>query len=75
MPTRQSLRDGWLAQYPNLEPMLNGADYARKWQFRPGFSDVLDTINAGLQEAFTGTKTPQAVLSETQSVGEQVLAR
>lgn len=75
MPTRQSLRDGWLAQYPNLEPMLNGADYARKWQFRPGFGDVLDTINAGLQEAFTGTKTPQAVLNETQSVGAQVLAR
>ncbi|HHY57883.1 MAG TPA: ABC transporter substrate-binding protein, partial [Chloroflexi bacterium] len=36
MPTRQSLREGWLAQYPNLEPFLNGADYAHKWQFRPG---------------------------------------
>ena len=75
MPTRQSLSEGWLAQYTELEPMLKGADYARKWQFRPGFSDVLDTINAGLQEAFTGSKTAQAVLSEAQSVGEQVLAR
>lgn len=75
MPTRQSLRDGWLAMYPELEPFLNGAEYARKWQFRPGFADVLDTINSGLQEAFSGLKTPQQVLDEAQSVGEQVLAR
>uniref|UniRef100_A0A7C1JSC6 ABC transporter substrate-binding protein n=1 Tax=Caldilinea aerophila TaxID=133453 RepID=A0A7C1JSC6_9CHLR len=75
MPTRQSLREGWLAMYPELEPFLNGAEYARKWQFRPGFADVLDTINSGLQEAFSGLKTPQQVLDEAQSVGEQVLAR
>lgn len=75
MPTRQSLRDGWLAMYPELEPFLNGAEYARKWQFRPGFADVLDTINSGLQEAFGGLKTPQQVLDEAQSVGEQVLAQ
>jgi multiple sugar transport system substrate-binding protein len=75
MPTRQSLREGWLAMYPELEPFLNGAEYARKWQFRPGFADVLDTINSGLQEAFSGLKTPQQVLEEAQSVGEQVLAR
>jgi multiple sugar transport system substrate-binding protein len=75
MPTRTSLRDGWLAQFSDLEPMLNGADYARKWQFRPGFQDVLDTMNAGLQEAFTGGKTAQGVLDEAQAVGEQVLAR
>jgi multiple sugar transport system substrate-binding protein len=73
MPTRASLREGWLAQYAELEPMLNGADYARKWQFRSGFSDVLDTLNAGLQEAFTGTKSAQQVLEEAQSVGQQVL--
>lgn len=75
MPTRQSLREGWLAMYPELEPFLNGAEYARKWQFRPGFADVLDTINSGLQEAFSGLKTPQQVLEEAQAVGEQVLAR
>jgi len=73
MPTRASLRAGWLEQYPDLEPFLNGAEYAHKWQFRPGFQDVLDTINAGLQEAFVGNKTPQQVLEETQQVGEQIV--
>lgn len=75
MPTRQSLRDGWLEQFPDLEPLLNGADHAHPWQFRPGFSDVLDTINAGLQEAFLGTKLPEDVLAEAEEVGNEVLSR
>lgn len=75
MPTRESLRDGWLEQFPELEPFLNGAEYARPWQFRPGFQDVLDTINDGLQQAFTGTALPEDVLQNAQEVGEEVLAR
>jgi multiple sugar transport system substrate-binding protein len=73
MPTRASLRDGWLEQYPDLEPFLTGADYARPWQFRPGFQDVLDTLNSGMQQAFTGAYTAQQVLDEAQMVGTEVL--
>jgi len=73
MPTRASLRDSWLAQYPDLEPFLAGAEYSHPWQFRPGFQDVLDTINAGMQQAFTGTYTSDQVLSEAQEVGNEVL--
>lgn len=73
MPTRQSLRDSWLEQFPDLEPFLTGADYSHPWQFRPGFSDVMDTINSGLQQAFTGAYTGEQVLSEAQEVGNDVL--
>ncbi|CUS06163.1 putative ABC transporter substrate binding protein [Candidatus Promineifilum breve] len=73
MPTRASLSDGWLEAFPDLQPFLAGADYARPWQFRPGFQDVLDTINAGLQIAFTGGSTADSVLSEAQEVGNEVL--
>lgn len=73
MPTRASLRDSWLEQYPDLEPFLEGANYSYPWQFRPGFQDVMDTLNAGLQQAFTGTFTPAQVLEETQQVGNEVL--
>jgi len=73
MPTRASLSDGWLEQYPDLQPFLAGAAYAHPWQFRPGFQDVMDTINAGLQQAFTGVYTSDQVLSETQDVGTEVL--
>lgn len=75
MPTRASLRDGWLEQYPDLEPFLNGAEYAHPWQFTPGFQDVLDTINAGMQEAFLGTRTAEDVLQEAQEVGTEVLSQ
>ena len=75
MPTRASLEAGWLEQYPDLQPFIAGAAYAHKWQFRPGFQDVLDTMNAGLQEAFTGNKTADAVLQDAQDVGAQVLGQ
>jgi multiple sugar transport system substrate-binding protein len=75
MPTRASLSAGWLEQYPDLQPFIAGADYAKKWQFRPGFQDVLDTINAGLQEAFTGNRTAEGVLEEAQEVGAEVLGQ
>lgn len=75
MPTRASLAAGWLEQYPDLEPFIAGSEYARKWQFRPGFQDVLDTINAGLQEAFTGNKTASSLLQDAQDVGGQVLGQ
>jgi multiple sugar transport system substrate-binding protein len=75
MPTRASLRDGWLEKYPDLEPFLNGADYAYPWQFRPGFQDVLDTVNSGLQESFAGLATKEQVLQNAQAAGEEVLNR
>jgi multiple sugar transport system substrate-binding protein len=75
MPTRASLAAGWLEQYPDLQPFIAGAEYARKWQFRPGFQDVLDTFNAGLQEAFTGNQTTEGVLENVQDVGSQVLGQ
>lgn len=75
MPTRESLREDWLAQYPDLEPFLNGAANAYPWQFRPGFQDVLDTINAGMQEAFTGVSTADQVLGNAQEVGTEVLGQ
>ncbi len=75
MPTRASLADGWTAQYPELEPFLAGAENANPWQFRPGFQDVLDTMNDGLQQAFSGTLLSEDVLSNTEEVGTEVLNR
>ncbi|MDT8305106.1 MAG: ABC transporter substrate-binding protein [Anaerolineae bacterium] len=75
MPTRQSLRDQWLEQFPDLQPFLDGAEHAYPWQFIPGFQDVLDTVNNGLQEAFVGSMLPDQVLEQAQEVGEEVLNR
>jgi multiple sugar transport system substrate-binding protein len=74
MPTRQSLQEPWVGQYPEQEPFLNGADYSHPWQFVAGFQAVLDTLNSGLQQAFAGTMTSDQVLQEAEEVGNQVLA-
>ncbi len=74
MPTRASLREGWLAQFPNLEPYLNGAEYARKWQFVPGFQAVLDKVNEQLSLVMGENQTVNGALAEIEAVGAEVLA-
>lgn len=75
MPTRASLRDGWLANFAELEPFLAGAEYAKPWQFPAGFQEVMDSVNAGLQQAFAGNMTTDQVLEDAAAVGNEVLAR
>ncbi len=74
MPTRASLREGWLELFPNLEPYLNGAEYARKWQFVPGFQAVLDKVNEQLSLVMAGNQTARGALAEIERVGNEVLA-
>jgi len=74
MPTRASLREGWLEQFPDLEPFLSGAEYAHGWQFTTGFNDVLNNINEGLLEVFNGNRDAADVLEEAQEVGNEILA-
>ncbi|PJF36769.1 MAG: ABC transporter substrate-binding protein [Candidatus Thermofonsia Clade 1 bacterium] len=74
MPTRASLRQGWLEKFPNLEPYLNGAEYARKWQFVPGFQAVLDKVNEQLSLVMSENQTVSGALAEIERVGNEVLA-
>lgn len=75
MPTRASLREGWLEKFPHLEPFLNGAEYAHGWQFTSGFGDVLNTINDGLKEVFNGSMFSEDVLEDAEKVGNEILTR
>jgi multiple sugar transport system substrate-binding protein len=75
MPTRQSLREDWVAQFPDLQPFLDSAEFAHPWQFTSGFQEVFDTFNAGLQQAFAGVMLPEQILEETEAVGNEVLSR
>lgn len=75
MPTRKSLRDGWLAKFPDLKVFLDGAEYSHPWQFAPGFTVVTDAINKGIQEIAAGQATSDAVLKTVQSAGEDVLGK
>jgi multiple sugar transport system substrate-binding protein len=74
MPTRKSLRDGWVQKFPDLQAFLAGADYAHKWQFVPGWNAVNDKANAEIQNIFAGQETPEDALAAIAKAADEVLA-
>ena len=73
MPARESLRDGWLANHPDLEPFLNGADYALAWQFAPGFTDVTTEFNNQFEQLVAGQIDVDEFIEAVTEAGESVL--
>jgi multiple sugar transport system substrate-binding protein len=73
MPARESLRDGWLADHPDLEPFLNGAEYARAWQFGPGFADVVAEFNTQFERLIAGDTDVDGFVEAVTEAGESVL--
>ena len=73
MPARASLRDGWLANHPDLEPFVNGAEYAQGWQFRPGFADVITEFNSQFEQLIAGGTDVDGLIESVTEAGESVL--
>lgn len=73
MPAHASVADQWLAARPNLKPFVNGAAYARKFQFVPGFGDVQGEFNKGLKAVFSGDKSFEDWAKGVDSAGQSVL--
>jgi len=61
MPSRSSLRDEYLAQFPDDEAFIAGADYAQGPVNAPKMDSVLADFDAGLQQLATGD--PAALLA------------
>lgn len=75
MPGRASAAEAWLGRFgEESAAFVEGADYAYKWQLPVGFQPFIDAFNDNLQQAFSGNLLPEDVLSETQSVGEEIMA-
>ncbi|MDH4308570.1 MAG: extracellular solute-binding protein, partial [Acidimicrobiia bacterium] len=45
MPARASISDDWLSPRPELQPFLDGAEYARRWALKPGANDLVGVFN------------------------------
>jgi multiple sugar transport system substrate-binding protein len=73
MPARESLRESWLADHPDLEPFLNGAGYAKGWQFAPGFVDVTNEFNAQFEQLIAGDTDVDGLIQAVTEAGESVL--
>ncbi len=73
MPSRQSVGEQWASEKPELKAFVDGAEYAKKSVFVPGFTTVIDTFNDGIQGLAKGNKQVDDVIDSTQKAGTDVL--
>jgi multiple sugar transport system substrate-binding protein len=74
MPARASVADQWLADHPELEAFVTGAQYAHRWGFAPGFGDVISVFNDQANAIVDGDGTVDELIEETVAAGEDVLS-
>ncbi|MBX6750921.1 MAG: extracellular solute-binding protein [Micromonosporaceae bacterium] len=72
MPSRASLRDEYLKQFPNDEAFIAGASYAQGPVKAPKMDSVLSDFDAGLQQL--ASTDPKALLERLQDNTEAALA-
>jgi multiple sugar transport system substrate-binding protein len=72
MPSRSSLRDQYLDQFPNDEAFIAGAEYAQGPVKAPKMDSVLSDFDAGLQQLVS--TDPKALLERLQDNTEAALA-
>ena len=73
MPARASVADQWLADHPELQAFVTGADYAHRFGFAPGFGDVLSVFNEQANAIVDGDGTVEELIQETVAAGEDVI--
>jgi multiple sugar transport system substrate-binding protein len=72
MPSRSSLRDEYLKQFPNDEAFIAGAEYAQGPVKAPKMDSVLSDFDSGLQQL--ATTDPKALLESLHDNTEAALA-
>lgn len=73
MPGRASAAEAWLERFgEDMQPFVEGADYAHEWRLPVGSQPFIDAFNDNLQQAFSGQLLPEDVLTEAQSVGDEI---
>lgn len=73
MPARASVADEWIAGHESLAAFVAGADYATKFQFVPGFADVLGVFNDQASGLIAGDLTLDDMIETLTSAGEDIL--
>ena len=73
MPGRESLADDWTDAHSELGAFIAGAEYARPFQFVPGFQAVVDVLNDGIQGIAAGNRSVDEVISQVDEAGRAEL--
>ncbi|WP_420638155.1 extracellular solute-binding protein [Candidatus Poriferisocius sp.] len=73
MPARASVRDGWVADNPELGAFIAGAAYASPFQFPTGVGDIQGVFNDNFQQLISGDVTVDELIEEVVEAGEDLL--
>ena len=73
MPGRESVAGDWTDAHPELAAFIAGAEYARPFQFVPGFTAVIDVLNDGIQGIAAGNRDVDEVISQVDQAGQAEL--
>ncbi|MFP5332497.1 MAG: ABC transporter substrate-binding protein [Acidimicrobiia bacterium] len=73
MPARISVAEDWLAPRPELAAFLDGAEYARRWGFKPGVNDLVGVFNEMAEGLIVGDVTVDDLIAEVVDAGESIL--
>ncbi|WP_129668302.1 extracellular solute-binding protein, partial [Phytoactinopolyspora endophytica] len=73
VPGRESLADEWTDAHPELGAFVDGAEYARPFQFVPGFAGVVDTLDDGIQGIAAGNREVGEVIQQVDESGRAAL--
>ena len=73
MPARASVRDQWIADNPELEAFVAGAQYASRFQFPTGVGDIQGVFNDNFQRLIRGEVSVEDMIAEIVEAGEDLL--
>lgn len=73
MPGRESLAGDWTDAHPDLGAFIAGSEYARPFQFVPGFTAVVDVLNDGIQGIAAANRSVDEVISQVDEAGRAEL--
>lgn len=71
MPSRKSLTEPWLAQFPDRRVFIDAAEYARPWQFGPGGQLLNGDATGILQALFAGSVSVEEAASQLKAAAEK----
>lgn len=73
MPARESVAAAWLADNPELEAFVNGADYASRYQFPSGVGDIEGVFNENYEKLISGDETVDQLIANVVEAGQNLL--
>ncbi len=73
LPSRPDLAEGFLAEFPEFEPFLNGSTYALPFAFGPGGLNFNTNANGEIEALFAEEQDVQTTLDNLQGRAEETI--